>query len=86
MDLLFAPRFTRQYRKLARGQQEAVDGAIGLFQQDPFAAPLRNHALKGKLTGLRSIKAGYDLRLVYEETDGHLTVLFLTVGTHDDVY
>ncbi|MDB6069778.1 MAG: hypothetical protein JWL81_949 [Verrucomicrobiales bacterium] len=35
---------------------------------------------------MRSIKAGYDLRLIYEEQGGHVTVHLLAVGTHDQVY
>jgi len=47
---------------------------------------LKNHALAGKLRGLRAISAGYDLRIVYEEEGGHATVLLLNTGTHDEVY
>lgn len=83
MEILFAPRFTKQYRKLTSQQQEAADAAIRNFQKDPFHPALRNHPLKGKLAGIRSVKAGYDLRLIYEEQGGHLVVLFLAVGTHD---
>jgi addiction module RelE/StbE family toxin len=86
MEIHFSPRFSKQYRKLTMARQTAVDEAVGRFQNDPFQSSLRNHPLKGKLAGMRSIKAGYDLRLIYEEKGGHVLVHFLAVGTHDEVY
>jgi len=47
---------------------------------------LQNHALTGILRGKRALKAGYDLRLVFEEKDGYTEILFLQVGTHKKVY
>lgn len=73
MEVLFAPRFSKQYRKLSRQLQDAedaVDAALARFQQDPFDPSLRNHPLMGKLEGLRALMVGYDLRLIYEEESG----------------
>lgn len=86
MGILFTPRFTKQYRKLTRAQQEAADTALRRFQEDPFQPSLRNHALKGQLDGIRSIRAGYHLQLIHEEQGGHVIIHFLAVGTHDEVY
>ncbi|MES2706716.1 MAG: type II toxin-antitoxin system RelE/ParE family toxin [Verrucomicrobiota bacterium] len=86
MEIVFTPRFAKQYRKLTAEQQTAADEAIRKFQQDPFQVSLRNHPLKGKLESLRAIKAGYDLRLIYEEYGGHVVIHFVAVGSHDEVY
>jgi mRNA-degrading endonuclease YafQ of YafQ-DinJ toxin-antitoxin module len=33
----------------------------------PFHPALKTHGLTGKLRGLRAIRAGYDLRVVYKD-------------------
>lgn len=78
--------FDRAYRKLTREQRLWVDESIHLFAQDPFDSRLHNHKLSGAQEGIRSISAGYDLRILYVEFDGHALVLLITVGTHDEVY
>ena len=86
MKLVYTSRFERAYRKLPAAGQKAVDETLRVFVKDPFAPTLRNHALQGKLKGIRAIKAGYDLRLLYIEEGGHIVVFFIAVGTHDQVY
>lgn len=78
--------FFREYRKLSRRQQNAVDAALGLFKSDPHAPALYNHPLHGILKGKRSISAGFDLRLIFSEKDGYVLVEFLRVGTHSQLY
>jgi len=86
MKLIYTTRFLRAYKKLTLAQKEMADEAIRIFKKDPIAATLKNHALRGRLKGIRSIKAGYDLRLLYTEERGHTIVFFIEVGTHDQVY
>lgn len=78
--------FDRAYRKLTGEQRLNVDRALLLFEENPFDARLHNHKLAGAREGIRSISAGYDLRILYVEIDGHAVVLLITVGTHDEVY
>lgn len=86
MKLSYTTRFQRSYGKLSRLQKSQVDKAIRLFCNNPFAPQLRNHPLKGQLSGIRSIKAGYDLRILYTEENGHTVIIFIAVGGHDQVY
>ena len=86
MKLIYTTRFFRAYKKLSEAEKERADEAIRLFEKDPMAVTLKNHALKGKLKGIRSIKAGYDLRILYTEEGGHAVVFFIEVGTHEQVY
>jgi addiction module RelE/StbE family toxin len=80
-------RFEKAFARLAETDQHRVEAALRLFMDQPFHSKLRNHALEGRLRGLRAISAGYDLRIVYEqEESGHVSVLLLNVGTHDEVY
>ena len=84
--MLYSPAFLRMYRKISASQRDSVDSAIELFQLDPFHPQLRNHLLKGSMNGIRSISGGYDLRMLYEEKDGHVLVTFIRVGKHEEVY
>lgn len=86
MKVLFSKRMAKQYAKLSLKDRKRVDDAIALFRQDPFAASLYNHPLKGSQKDRRAISAGFDLRIVFKEQDNYMLVLMLAVGTHEEVY
>lgn len=71
---------------LTMEQQKRVRRALQLLQADPRNPSLRNHTLRGKHSGMKSISAGYDLRILYRtEANGSIAILMM-VGTHDEVY
>lgn len=78
-------RFIKKYKELERRDQEAVKRALARFEEFPFDPSLRNHSLKGKRSGLRSISAGFDLRVLFHEVDRD-TYLMVDVGTHSALY
>lgn len=86
MEIRYATAFKRMFRKLTRERQTQVQEALRLFMDDPFDPRLRNHKLTGSKAGVRSLSAGYDLRILYTEMDGHSIVLLLMVGKHQEVY
>lgn len=86
MILRTTRRFDKAFARLSERDQRRVEAALVLFMDQPFHPFLRNHALTGKLQGLRAISAGYDLRIVYEQEEGHTRVLLLNAGSHDEVY
>lgn len=86
MVIRFSNAFTKMYRKLPTDQRDRARHALQLFGNNPFDPKLRNHKLTGSQEGMRSISAGYDLRLVYIEEDGHALILFIMIGNHDAVY
>ena len=86
MIIDFANTFLKQLRKLSRQDRVRVDRTIQIFRENPFDLSLRNHKLKGNQKNIRSISAGYDLRLLYREENDHAIVLFIEVGTHEKVY
>lgn len=86
MKIRYTSSFKKDLRKLSKQNQKRVASALTLFMQDPFALSLRNHALQGRCKGVRSITAGYDLRILYEEHGNHALILLLQVGKHEDVY
>ncbi len=86
MNVFYSKAFLRGVKKLSAEDQSRVRETLTVFQTNPFSSRLRNHPLKGAHEGLRSISAGYDLRLLYREEKGHLVILFVEVGSHKDVY
>jgi addiction module RelE/StbE family toxin len=79
-------RFKKRYLKLSPFLREKIDGVIMLFEQNPFAPSLRNHALGGALKDKRAISVTSDVRIIYEMEGEHTVVLFLDVGRHAQVY
>jgi addiction module RelE/StbE family toxin len=77
--------FNGQFEKLPREHQVQIKDAVELFLEDVAEPSLRNHALKGKWVGYRSISSGGDLRLHFKMVDPN-TVLFVAVGSHGQLY
>jgi len=86
MKISFRKEFVKQFEKLRKAEQERVNEALALFEKDPFAPKLRNHALKGKYDKIRSISAGGDIRLHYYEKDDKITIIVIEIGTHSQLY
>ena len=86
MKIVFKKSFAKQYVKLTVRHRSSVDATIRLFEENPHAPKLRNHALKGKLAGRRAIFAGFDLRIVFRVEGDYVLVEMLGVGSHNQVY
>jgi len=59
--------------------------ALDLFAEDPFHPALRTHPLTGPLQGLWAFSCASDLRVVFQfirKTE----VLFIDIGSHEEVY
>ncbi len=57
---------------------------LEIFIEDPFDPRLRNHPLKGKLKGYRSINITGDWRALFKEVEDG--VYFVIIGTHSQLY
>ena len=86
MEIIFKKSFIKQYDKLPKNLGIKVDETIDIFAQNPHHPILKNHQLKGNMHGQRSISAGNDLRIIFEVEGNYIKVLFLAVGTHNQVY
>lgn len=84
MQIKFAKRFTKQYDKANSKVKFVFDKKLNLFIQNPFNPQLNNHALTGKLSGLRSINISGDWRALYSEYKK--VVIFEMFGTHNQLY
>jgi addiction module RelE/StbE family toxin len=73
--------FDKQYSKLNVKVKGQFKNRIELFSVEPFDVILRNHALKGKYLGYRSIDINGDVRALYT-VKGDIVIIFGFIGTH----
>lgn len=92
-ELLWSNTFRRALRRTLKRQPQVradIEAALRLLQENPFAAQLATHKLKGHLAGVWACSAGYDLRILFEfvrnPDRNEEDVFLLEIGTHDEVY
>lgn len=85
MTIHFHTRFKKQLQKVPEKIQSAFYYRLGVFQKNPFDPQLRNHALKGKYLGYRSIDVTGDWRAAYRLLNNDECV-FAFLGTHSQLY
>jgi addiction module RelE/StbE family toxin len=78
--------FRKAFARLDLRGQAAVEAAVQQFKANRLDQYLHDHALKGKMKKLRAFSAGWDLRVIYREEGGFITIILLDVGTHSQVY
>jgi addiction module RelE/StbE family toxin len=86
MELIFTKPFRKAISKLSMRQRETVAKALEQYQVDRTNPALQDHSLKGKMKDLRAFSAAHDLRIIYREEGGFITILLLDAGTHNQVY
>jgi len=88
IEIAFSPAFERNFRKRFKGRtslQARFWQRVEIFLENPFDSRLRTHKLTGSLKELWSFSVEYDIRVVfYFVTDEK--VVFVDIGTHDEVY
>ena len=72
---IFHKKLQSTFEKMAR----KTDTTLRLFLTDPLNPSLRNHALKGKLKGLRAISVTSDLRIIFEEKTDTLSLFWFAL-------
>ncbi len=86
MKIRYHKRFEKQFKKLIDSDKKKVINTIEKFVKNPDSKILKNHALRGKLKGMRSVSVSSDLRIIFEEFDGYTLVIFLDLGNHARIY
>lgn len=81
----FTRNFEKQFKKLTPARKQKFYNRLTIFKLDPYAPILRNHGLKGKYLGQRSIDVEYDLRALYTVKHDKI-VIFGFIGTHSQLY
>ena len=85
MNIQTTKTFDKQYSKLDIKIKNLFKNRIELFRVNPFDITLRNHALKGKYLGYRSIDVSGDVRALYT-VKGDIVIIFGFIGTHSQLY
>lgn len=85
MHIESSSRFEKRYRRLSKKVKEAAKAKEVVFRANPFHTSLETHKLHGKDAGswAFSINRKYRIKFLFL-TDTN--VLFLDIGTHDEVY
>lgn len=86
MKIRFQKRFQKQYKKLPHTIQAKAHKITKIFKKDPTSPILRNHALKGEMAGMRAISVSGDVRIIFVEEGNYKKVIFVSIGTHNQVY
>lgn len=88
VEISFSSSFRRAFKKRIKGN---LDLELKFWQKvekftiDPFEQSLKAHKLSGKLKELWSFSLEYDERVLFYFTeDGN--VVFVDIGSHDEVY
>jgi len=77
--------FDKQYSILDSKIKISFKNRLELFKASPFDARLRNHSLKGKYFGYRSINITGDVRALYA-IRGNMIIIFGFVGSRSQLY
>jgi addiction module RelE/StbE family toxin len=80
----FTPLFNKQRKAAPLEIKKAFQDTLALFIVEPDHPSLRNHPLKDKFAGVRSIDVTGDWRALYRRE--HERIIFVELGTHDQLY
>lgn len=86
MKILFHREFDKSFKKLSARHQVKTLEVIKLFATNPQDPTLKNHALMGRMRGLRSISVTGNYRIIFEERKDGILIIMLDVGPHEQVY
>ena len=88
IEIVSTSQFRKAFKRKIRGNkklEQRFRDRIAIFQADPFDPRLRTHQLSGQLQGLWSFSVDYDARVILSFVETN-RVLFIDIGTHEEVY
>ena len=80
----FAPLFNKQRKAAPLEIKKAFQDTLAFFIAEPDHPSLRNHPLKDKFAGVRSIDVTGNWRALYRRERER--IIFVELGTHDQLY
>lgn len=87
--LLYSNKFRKDVKRaIKRGYDlSLLETTIDLLQKNGnLPVHYKTHKLSGKYAGLNECHIKPDWLLVWDQNDLELTLLFLTTGTHSDIF
>jgi len=88
VEVSFSSSFKRAFKKRIKGSADLEARFWQKLEQfivDPFDPSLKTHKLSGKLKEFWSFSVGYDERVLFYFTENE-KVVFVDIGSHDEVY
>lgn len=88
MKIVFHKDFKKSYRKRIkphRNLKRQFEKRFSLFIENPNDPKLKNHSLHGDMEGYFSFSITGDIRVVYQRISSNY-VIFLDIGTHNQIY
>jgi len=85
MKIYFHKNFDKKFSKLNSKIKKIFISRLKIFSKNQFDQKLNNHALKGGLSGFRSINITGDIRAIYKIVDED-SVEFGTIDRHSNLY
>mgnify|MGYP001611951755 CR=1 FL=1 len=82
MQIIYSPKFLRQYRKLERDIRHHAEAKEHIFRGNPFDERLNTHKLHGRLSDLWAFSVTTKFRIAFEFGKNQ-SVTFHTIGDHD---
>jgi len=86
MQYILSKKFQKEFSKLNKILKNKTIQQLEIFTRNPFDQKLNNHLLSGKQKGQRSINISGDIRAIYEEIEKDTIVVFITLGSHSELY
>jgi addiction module RelE/StbE family toxin len=87
--LVWTAGFTRSAEKFIKHHPELREKFAAVLRElesDPFQPQLKYHQLGGKLKGIQAVSITYSYRITLTILVTEREIIFLDVGSHDEVY
>lgn len=82
VEILYSPKFARQYKKLPLSLKLLAEKKERLFRENIFDPRLATHKLHGEFADFLAFSINYRYRIIFDFQDKN-TVRFHWVGSHD---
>jgi proteic killer suppression protein len=88
INIVWDPGFKKAYQKKIKNDDNLKKRfwkTMKLFSSNPFSKQLRTHKLTGTLQGLWAFSVDYNTRVIFSFLKED-EILFIDIGSHDEVY
>lgn len=85
IEISYSSHFLRKVKKLSAVDQKKLSQKIEIFKKNPSDVKLKTHAPSGRLKKYFAFSLDRSQRVIFMKPK-QLTILFIDVGTHDEVY
>lgn len=82
LNILYWPKFERQYKKLPSEIQDLAETKETIFRKTPFDPSLRTHKLHGAFKDYWAFWIDHSHRIIFKFEDKN-TIRFYSIGKHD---